>query len=228
MFQGQAALVEFTVGEMVHPVTEVDIGLAVLPKFDRTVRVSENHSVVSFGEAVPGEGQIIGIVILDEVVLTAHAGKEGGQAESSIRVEESVEADVHRIPERSFQEPVSLVFFGKTVAVGDVDPLSGILENRKILMDGDPEILGEKRAEPEIVIARDGLNPNTDVDEFFQAAENVEMPAGDGGPVFEPEIEKIADNDQTPAFPSDTFEETEQFGLPPNGFRIVRVAKMGV
>jgi hypothetical protein len=77
-------------------------------------------------------------------------------------------------------------------------------------MDGNIQFLLEKISHPKIMVAREVADLNTLVPQIFDCKQNLNVPSGNHGSVFKPEIKKITDNVKFPAVIRNMFQKLKE------------------
>jgi len=99
-------------------------------------------------------------------------------------------------PEEKPETSVAQVTLPESVAVGDEGPESSQAHANRVLVNVEPDLVGEEASSPPVVVASDEVHPHTPVHQGGEPTQHPCGPSGNDAPVLEPEIEEIAIEDQ--------------------------------
>ena len=105
-------------------------------------------------------------------------------------------ADDQRVAREPFVDAVAVVARIDAVAVRQVRAPRSERQRYGLPVDMKPELVAQKPARPEIVVAADQVQFQSRVAQFGERAEHLEAIGKDGVAVFKPEVEEVAEADQ--------------------------------
>jgi hypothetical protein len=134
-------------------------------------------------------------------------------------VNEPEQRDGHPVSEHPLEDTVAVIAGIEAVAVMDEEPFPLVLRHDLVGMEIQPDRFPEVVPEPVIVVSREQGDPGAGTDQIVQFEDHFRSGAGNHGAVFEPEVEKVADNIEmgcpAPEFPEERGEPFRPAGIVP-------------
>ena len=192
-------LAQLQVGEALDPVAEHEELAAVLAPLVRVVEVPDDHARRSLPRSAAPRSR-------STAARPAAAARRASWRESSETAcasgmprsgwSQPYSRDAGRVAQHAAQQLVAQVAAHQAVAVVHPEPPALLLHRHRPVHRADPERLGQKRAQPEVVVAVqvDDLDPG--LAEPLEGRQGAEKTARNGGPVFEPKVEQVPDDIQ--------------------------------
>ncbi len=194
----------------------------------RFVHVSHDYCVIPLFEESAGEFFIIA-GILEIPVISVFAGDMGSshsQAVGQVNRQLRIEPDAETVSENLFNKTIPPVAYPDTVTVGDQDFFTEVLCLVDIVRKLNSSLPFQIIAHPEIMISGDIKDLDTGPGQVQKSGKDIEVGCRDGVFVFEPEIEKIADDIEVGTVRENHAKKIEEFGF--SFRRTFPYAEMGV
>src|SRR6267142_5615143 len=112
-------------------------------------------------------------------------------------MDQPIERDVDGMAQHALERPIAVISADQAVAVVDPHASTLTLQRHRAVMRRDSEIVREERSQPEIVVAVPVIHRDSLRAQPAEDLERLKIAARNGCAVFEPEIEQVADDDET-------------------------------
>ena len=152
-------------------------------------------------------------------------GEQSGQPHAQVGVEHAEHPAEDPRPQDPARDAVAMVAAAEAVTVGNEGGAPGQRGTDRRPVERDPDLVGQARAAPPVVVATQERDRDTGVHGLRDRAQHAHMAARDRPPVLEPEVEDVAVQDHVRGTSADVAQPVHEIGRARARFRPeVRVA----
>jgi len=212
LFQFEILSVKNSVCKVRYPVPEVDVrpisdflldGLMIVPHND-VVKTLIQFCCSKFFHPIH-----LAVVLL-RGVMPALPRRELGEANANIGMKEGIQPDAERISENLLQDLVADVFVSQSIAVVEEELRSVNRHGERFGENLDAQFRVKKITQPEVVISSKIVDLDSLLNQIGKLRQQSMIALRDHRSVFEPEVEKIAEDKKTVAVRLHHLEELDQ------------------
>lgn len=181
-----------------EPMAQIHVGSVAVGEDVCVVTVTHHNEVISFIDLCQGKisQTVVRTVVFFRRVISAAMGRSRGQGDTPIWVDPSIQPLCDAVSEDRSKDQVSGILVRLAVSMTDVDPGS-VDRGRNIApVHLDTELFSEIRVVTEIVIPDQVGDGQAPCSQLLQGGKGTYMPTRNCRIVVEPEIEKVAYNEQ--------------------------------
>ena len=181
------------------------------------VRVAEKHYIAPLIQNSKGVLPVlVDNLLIHETLagLAARSRTERRKRDSPFRREKLIERLVEGVAQQPLHETIEDIAADQSIAVKEVHAPSLQLQGSLARMDDHAQRIGNEWSEGKIVIPGKVVNGNAAPGEIFKGAEYIEVIGAYGAAIFDPEIEKIAENVQRCGSVRNPIDKFYEFPLP--------------